>query len=74
MLKSGIALLFGTVTQIIIVIISFSFYLRYAMIHGGIGASNTLNAAPPLIWFLIVVELIISAILIWFGIKNEIGK
>ena len=40
MFKSRLRLLFGTLTQLIAVIISYQFYFKYAASHGGRWNSN----------------------------------
>jgi len=73
-IKSRLRLLFGTFTQLIVVIISYEFIFRYALSHGGIGAVNSINAIDPLIWVIIVLELIISICLLAIGIKEKINS
>jgi hypothetical protein len=74
MLKSGLRLLFGTFTQLIAVIISYEFFFKYAASHGGIGAINSIDAIHPLIWVIIVFELIISLGLLVSGSKEKLSK
>ena len=69
-LKSGLRLLFGTFTQLIVVIISYEFYFKYAVSHGGIGGSP-ISIIPSLIWTIIVFELIMSFCLLAIGIKDK---
>lgn len=68
--KEGIKLLFWTFTQIIIIILAYTFFLRYASVHGGIGAAHPLDLIHPIITVVITIELIISVALIikpsWF--------
>lgn len=71
MLKTGIFLLFGTFTQLIAVIIAYEFFFKYAAAHGGIGFTDSISAIKPVIWVLIIIELILSVILIRLGLKHE---
>jgi len=71
MFRSGLRLLFGTFTQLIVVIISYEFFLRYAASQGGIGAVNSIDAVHPLIWVIIACELIISLYLLILGVKDK---
>jgi len=73
MFRSGLRLLFGTFTQLIVVIISYEFFLKYAASQGGIGAVNSIYAVHPLIWVIIAFELIISLYLLILGVKDK-GK
>ncbi len=73
MFRSGLRLLFGTFTQLIVVIISYEFFLKYAASQGGIGAVNSIDAVHPLIWIIIACELIISLYLLILGVKDK-GK
>ncbi|HCO74048.1 MAG TPA: hypothetical protein DIT16_04245 [Clostridium sp.] len=73
MFRSGLRLLFGTFTQLIVVIISYEFFLKYAASQGGIGAVNSIDAVHPLIWVIIACELIISLYLLILGVKDK-GK
>lgn len=72
MFKSGLKLLFGTFTQIIIVIISYEYIFRYALSHGGVGVVNSIDSVNKLIWWIVFVELLISVFLMGLGFKNEI--
>jgi uncharacterized membrane protein len=69
-LKSGLRLLFGTFTQLIAVIISYQFYFKYAASNGGIGG-NPISIIHPLIWIIVVFELIISFYILTIGIKDK---
>ena len=71
MLKSGLMLLFGTFTQLIAIIISYEFFFIYALSHGGVSGSNSMDIVNPLIWAVIVIELILSVSLIGFDLKNK---
>ncbi|MGV8981651.1 hypothetical protein [Clostridium sp.] len=70
MFKSGLRVLFGTLTQLIVVIISYQFYFKYAVGHGGIGGTPV-SIIPPLIWIIIVFELIMAFCLLAIGIKDK---
>ena len=70
MLKIGLMFLFGTFTQAIIAIISYHFYFRYAQTTGGVYGSIISNI-HPLIWIIIISELVISAFLIKSGLKDK---
>lgn len=56
MLKSGLRLLFGTFTQIIFALVL---------------CKNAIGTVHPLIWFIIIVELLISFCLLAAGIEKE---
>lgn len=71
MFKSGLMLLFGTFTQLIAVIISYEFFFTYSKGHGGIFGTPMSNI-HPLIWIIIVVEIIISFYLLSISKKNKI--
>ena len=73
MFKSGLRLLFGTFTQLIAVIVSYEFFFKYAASHGGIGAINSISAINPLIWVIIIMELMVSICLLVIGIKEKIN-
>lgn len=73
MFRSGLRLLFCTFTQLIVVIISYEFFFKYAASQGGIGAVNSIDAVHPLIWVIIACELIISLCLLILGVKDK-GK
>jgi hypothetical protein len=74
LLKFGLELLFGAFTQLIVVIISYEFFFKYSVSNGGIGG-DVISNIHPLIWVIIVFELIISFCLLATGIKekNQIG-
>jgi ABC-type multidrug transport system permease subunit len=69
MLRLGLKLLFSTFNQLIIVIIAYHFYFRYAMATGGIGGTIFGNI-HYLIWIILFIELIISGILIIKSFKK----
>ena len=74
MFKDGLKLLFWTFSQIIIVLVSYEFYLRYAMMNGGHGYESVFSAIHPIIKVIIVIELIISSLLIiGSGIKSHLN-
>lgn len=70
MLKTGLKFLFGTLSQIIFVIIAYQFYFRYAQTTGGVGGTVISNI-HPIIWAIVMVELVISGILIALGFKKD---
>jgi len=70
MLKFGLMFLFGTFSQAIVAIISYHFYFRYAQTTGGVGGTIITNI-HPLIWIIIISELVISAFLIKYGLKDK---
>ena len=65
MFKFGITLLFSTFVHLTLVIISYEFFFKFAVTHGGIGVTNSMDAVNPLIWIILVIELAMSIYLIW---------
>lgn len=72
MLKAALRLFFGISTQLIAVIISYEFIFRYAIGHGGIGAIRSIEVVHPLIWSIIIFELLICFGLLVAGVKDRI--
>lgn len=71
MLKSGLLFLFGTFSQLIFVVVSYEFYYKFCSIFGGIGGGSSINIIKPIIWWIIVIELIVAVCLIANGLINE---
>lgn len=71
MLKFGLRLLFGIFTQLIAVIISYEFFFEYSKNNGGVGGTPISNI-HPLIWIIIVLEIIISFYILSISNKNKI--
>ena len=70
MLKLGLMFLFGTFSHTILTIIAYQFYFRYAVHNGGIGGTMISNI-HPVIWVIIIIEIIISVVLIILGTKKN---
>ena len=73
MFETGFKLLFSTFAQLIFVILSYEYYVVYKLKLLGQANLEPLKNVNSLIWFIIVVELLISLALIvygWSGRKN----
>ncbi len=70
MLKFGLTFLFGTFSHIIITLVLYQFYFRYAMTAGGVGGTITSNI-HPFIGIIILLELVISVSLIISGLIEK---
>ncbi len=70
MLRFGLTFLFGTFSHIIITLVMYQFYFRYAMTVGGIGGTIISNIHPFIV-VIIVLELVISVALIISGLKEK---
>lgn len=70
MLRFGLVFLFGTFSHIIITLVMYQFYFRYAMTAGGIGGTIISNI-HPFIGIIILLELVISVTLIISGLKEK---
>lgn len=56
--------------QSITVIITYQFYFRYALTHGGIGGTM-LSSIHPLVWVITILEYIISIGLMYIGAREK---
>jgi magnesium-transporting ATPase (P-type) len=67
-LMFGIGILFFTIFQVIAVIISYEFYWFYRLGKGGVSGSSISNVHPA-IWFMLFIEILISLIVIMWGVR-----
>jgi len=67
-LKFGVGILFFTLFQVMAVIIAYEFYWAYILGRGGVNGTAISNVHPA-IWFILVVEILISLIAIMWGVR-----
>jgi hypothetical protein len=67
-LKFGIGILFFTIFQVMAVIIAYEFYWVYRLGKGGVSGSSISNVHPA-IWFMLFIEILVSLIVIMWGVR-----
>lgn len=66
--KIGIKFLLASFVQIIVVIICYDFYAVYRLKNTGSASLSAMENVNPIIWNVIIIEVIISVVLIAYGL------
>jgi hypothetical protein len=69
LVKFGIVLLFIALTKLMIVIITYVFYIMYMQTHGFMMDYIFIKLINPIFWYIFTIEIVVSIVIILWGIS-----